>query len=94
MQAYGSLALENNSEVGEAVLGRCSISCLYTSAFKLPAKEADPQLAMGPPRKGFGDFPYLSSGGRLVDSLKEQLQKGLGWSWHTSSGFLRPTLVP
>ena len=28
MQAYGSLALEDNSEVGEAVLGRCSISCV------------------------------------------------------------------
>ena len=25
MQAYGSLALEDNLEVGEAVLGRCSI---------------------------------------------------------------------
>ena len=24
VQAYGSLALEDNSEVGEAVLGRCS----------------------------------------------------------------------
>ena len=45
MQAYDSLALEDN---GEAVLGRCSISCVCTSAFKLPAKEADPQLAMGP----------------------------------------------
>ena len=31
--AYGSLALEDNSEVGEAVLGRCSISCVCTSAF-------------------------------------------------------------
>ena len=33
MQAYGSLALEDNSEIGEAVLGRCSISCVCTSAF-------------------------------------------------------------
>ena len=33
MQTYGILALENNSKVGEAVLGRCSISCICTSAF-------------------------------------------------------------
>ena len=33
MQAYGSLALKDNSEVGEAVLGRCSRSCICTSAF-------------------------------------------------------------
>ena len=40
MQVYGSLVLDDNSEVGDAVLGRCSISCVYTSAFYLPAKEA------------------------------------------------------
>ena len=33
MQVYGSLALEANSEVGEAVVGRCSISCVCNSAF-------------------------------------------------------------
>ena len=33
MQAYGSLALEDNLEVGEVVLGRCSISCVCASAF-------------------------------------------------------------
>ena len=33
MQAYGTLALEDNSEVGEVLLGRCSISCVCTSAF-------------------------------------------------------------
>ena len=33
MYAYGSLALDDNSEVGNAVLGRCSISCICTSAF-------------------------------------------------------------
>ena len=32
-QAFGSLALEDNSEVGGVVLDRCSISCIYTSAF-------------------------------------------------------------
>ena len=32
MQAYGKLALEDNSEVGQAVLSRCSISCVGTSA--------------------------------------------------------------
>ena len=45
-QAYGSLALDDNSEVGEEVLGRCSISCVCTSAFYLPTKEADPLLVM------------------------------------------------
>ena len=33
IQVYGNLALEGNSEVDEAVLGRCSISCVCTSAF-------------------------------------------------------------
>ena len=32
MEEYGSLALEDNSEIGEAVQGRCSISCICTSA--------------------------------------------------------------
>ena len=32
-QAYDSLALEDNSEVGEAVPGRCSISWVDISAF-------------------------------------------------------------
>ena len=53
-QVYGSLALEDNSEVGEAVLGRCSISCVCTSA-----NEADPQLAMSPSGRGQGNFPHL-----------------------------------
>ena len=40
----------------------------------LPAKEADPQLAtMGPSGRGFGDFPYLGSGGRRFDFWKDQL---------------------
>ena len=33
MQATGSLALEDNSEVGEAVLDRCIIICVCTSSF-------------------------------------------------------------
>ena len=33
MQAYGSLTLEENLEVGEVVLDRCSIPCVCTSAF-------------------------------------------------------------
>ena len=41
MQAYGSLALEDNSEVGEI--------------FPVSAPEADPQLAMGLSVRGFGD---------------------------------------
>ena len=32
MQAYGSPALEDNSEAGEVVLGRGCISCVRTSA--------------------------------------------------------------
>ena len=42
MQAYGILALIYNLQVGVAVLGRRSSSCICTSAFLLPAKEADP----------------------------------------------------
>ena len=33
MQVYGSLVLEDNLEAGEAVLGRCNISRICTSAF-------------------------------------------------------------
>ena len=44
MQAHGSIAWEDNSEVGKAVLGRYSTSCVCY----LPAKEAGPQqLVMG-----------------------------------------------
>ena len=46
MQAYGSLTLENNTQVVEAVLGRFSIPSACTSFFQLSAKEADPKLAM------------------------------------------------
>ena len=60
MQAYDSLALEDNSQFGEAVVGRYSIFCVCTSAFQLAAKEADPQLTMGPSGRGFGYMvPYL-----------------------------------
>ena len=33
MQAYGSLALEYDSEVDEAEMDKCSISCVSTSTF-------------------------------------------------------------
>ena len=33
LQVYGRLTLEDNSEVGEAVLSRCSTSCVCTGAF-------------------------------------------------------------
>ena len=59
MQVYTIVALEDNSDVGKAGLGRCSVSCICTSAFKLPAMEADPQLAMGPSWLGFCDYAYL-----------------------------------
>ena len=88
MQAYGSLAFKDNLEVGEVVLDRGSTSCVWISAFKLPVKEADPKLAMGPSGRGFSDNVYLP-----VWFLKDQLQKGLEWSWATSSSFLGPTLV-
>ena len=48
MQIYGKFAWEDNSEVGEAALDRCSIFCIYTRTLKLPAEEAKPQLSMGP----------------------------------------------
>ena len=46
MQAYVSLTLVDNSEVGEMVLDRCSISFVCNSAFKDPAKKEDSQFAM------------------------------------------------
>ena len=76
MQVYGSLVLEDNSEVGKAVLGRRSISCVCTSAFLLPTKEADPQLAMGPSVREFGDFPYLWSWGLPVRFPEGPIVKG------------------
>ena len=60
MQAYGNLGLEDNSEVGGVVLGRCSISCVCTSAFYLPtSQEADSQHSMSLSWRGFGDFTHL-----------------------------------
>ena len=38
---YGSLALEENSEVDEDILVSCSITCVCTLTFKPAAKEAD-----------------------------------------------------
>ena len=66
-----ALLLKDNSEVGEAVLVRCS-----TNAFYLPAKEADPQLAMGPSGRGIGDSPYLLSRGRVVQCQEGTIAKG------------------
>ena len=50
MQAYGSLALEENSEVGKAVLDRHSTSISCPSGSQ--PKKADPKITMGPSRKG------------------------------------------
>ena len=57
-------------------------------------KEADLQLAMLSSGRGFGDFPLLVKwGGRQFDSRKDQMQKGLKWSWETSSWFLSLSLM-
>ena len=65
IQVYGSLELEDNSEVGDAALDRCSICCVCTGAIYLPANEVEFQLAIWPYRTGFGDkrtkFWMLSS---------------------------------
>ena len=45
MQTYGRQALEDKLDVGETVLDRWST---WASSFQLPAKEADPQFAIGP----------------------------------------------
>ena len=91
MQAYVSPALENNSEVGERVQVRRSISCVCTSAFQLSTKEADSQLTMGPPERGFGDSPYLLSGGLWFGTNYERARNWPGILFHGLSG---PTLVP
>ena len=97
-QVYGGLALEDNSKVSDAVLDRCSISCVCTSAFYLPAKEVDPdpKLAMGPSwiLRGCDDTPSWEVGDCRFYSRNDQLRKDLDWSWNTSSWLLRPTLVP
>ena len=58
MQAYGRLALEDNSGVGKAVQAHVFLAPAAVPSRSQP-KEADPQIAMGPSGRGFGDFPYL-----------------------------------
>ena len=59
-QVYGSLALEDNLEVGEAVMGSCRLYFLRLHHWLLaPSQKADQQLAMGPSERGLGDLPYL-----------------------------------
>ena len=76
----GSLPLERNSEVGEAVLARCSNSCVCTSAFSLPAIEADPQLAMGPFGRWILDISlhFWNVEGSLVWFLEGSIAKAPG----------------
>ena len=92
-QAYGSPALEDNSEVGQAVLSRCSISCVCISAFQLPAKEANLQtLQWVLLRDNLVIFLMVRwVRGCQFNSRKDQLRKGLYWSWDTYSWILRPT---
>ena len=56
MQAYGSLAFENNSEVGEAMLIRRSISCVC------PSQKVDPHLTIDLLDKGLVIFPTCELG--------------------------------
>ena len=92
-QVYDSLALEDNLQVGEAMLVKCSISCFCTSIFQLPVKEADQHLAMGLFLRGFGDLPYLRSGGYQFDSWKDQLQMCQGPRAYLYSGFFHSHLL-
>ena len=72
MQAYGSLALKDNSEVGEAgcVIGS-SISCACAGAFYFRAMKESQQIAMGPSGREYGDFTSCEA---RVESQKDQLQ--------------------
>ena len=90
IQAYGSLALEDNSKIGEVILDRCSISCICT----IHTISQISSLTMGPSERRLGDFPSLWSEGRRFDSLKDLLQKGLECYWYTSSWFLSQNSVP
>ena len=69
MQVCVSIALEDDLEVSELVWTRCSISCVCTSAFKLPAKET---------HNGFfsGD---LADSLRLVQFLEQTILKRAQW---------------
>ena len=58
---------------------------------KIPAEEADPQLAEGP-SEPCQDLAIVPTQVRFPE--KRIAKRGLGWSWNTSSGFLSPTSVP
>ena len=79
MQVYGSLALEDNLEVGEA-------DVVFPVSYYLSAKEADPQPAMGPSVKSKGrnkiyDFPVAKKSVLSNDTilfLLIKIRKNLG----------------
>ena len=88
-QAYGSLDLGDNSEVDEAVLGRCSVSC----AVSVPSSSQPKNQTHGLQGVLLGEDLVISPTCK-VGGLSDQMQKGLEWSWDISSRFLSPTLMP
>ena len=84
LQAYGSLALKDISEAGGMVLDKCSISCICTSTFILPAraKECNRSFLLG---EDLVIFPTCE-----VGQLEGPISKGPGMGYL----FLTPTSGP
>ena len=102
MQAYGSLAFHDNSDVGAAVLGKCRSFCDGIRAFLLPVKGADPHLSMG--QQWCSDCVVPLVAWALLSSIQSKLahrcrffkilRLGLEWSRDTDSCFLSPNSMP
>ena len=77
MPAHGNLPLEDNSEVGEALPGRCRFPASAPVLSSSQPKKQNHSLPRGPPGRGFCGFPYLWSGRHRFDSWMDQVRKGL-----------------
>ena len=89
MQAYGSLALEDDSEVGEAVLAKGSI---FPASTPVPSS-SQPSFQWVLPGEDLVISSTCGVGVTGFNSRKYQLQRDLNWSWDTSSWPLRQNLV-
>ena len=76
LQLYGSLALEDNSKVGEAKLGRCSTSCASSPVPASSQPRSRPTACNGFFWDTIGRFPLLLKWGSLVWLLQVLIYKG------------------
>ena len=86
MQAYDNLALEDNLEIGQAVLGKVLTSAPVPSS-------SQPKKHTHSLRKDLVSSSTCEGGGCRFNSRKDQLQKGLKWSVDASLSFFSPTLL-